>query len=63
MYDLVRAVIMSLLQWLQGVATGRGQGTDAPADRGLLGRAGSRIHDWMHKDGAGKRVQPDQDRT
>lgn len=63
MYDVVRAVIMSLLQWLQGVATGRGQGTDAPSDRGLLRRAGSRIHEWLHKDGAGERVKPDQDRA
>ena len=54
---------MSLLQWLQGVATGRGQGADAPVDRGLLRRAGSRIHEWLHKDGAGERVKPDQDRT
>lgn len=60
-YDFVRAIIMSLLQWLQGVAAGRGQGADAPSDRRLLGRAGARIHEWLHKDGAGQRVQPDQD--
>lgn len=61
MYDLLRAFFMSLLQWASGVLPRRGEGVDAPVDHGVLRRAGSRIRDWMHSDGAGQRKQPNPD--
>lgn len=61
MYDFLRALFMSLLQWSEGLFRQRGVGSDAQSDRGLLSRGGSRIREWMHAHGAGERKQSDQD--
>ncbi len=61
MYDFLRALFMSLLQWTEGLFRQRGMGVDAKHDRGLLSRGGSRIRNWLHAHGAGERKQPDQD--
>lgn len=61
MYDFLRALFMSLLQWAEGLFRQRGMGVDAQPDRGLLSRAGSRIRGWMHANGSGERKQSDQD--
>lgn len=61
MYDFLRALFMSLLQWAEGLFRQRGMGADAQSDRGLLSRGGSRIRDWMHKNRPGEREQPNPD--
>ena len=63
MYSLIRALLDSLLEWASTLAGKRGKATDAPTDHGFLRRAGDRIREWVHADGASQRSKSDQDGT
>jgi hypothetical protein len=59
--QLLKALFDAILS-KYGDLVGKSVGQDAPSDRNLLRRAGTRISDWVQSRRAGERRQPDEGR-
>lgn len=62
MNEILKALVMALLEFFAKLAAESRKAIEADRDSAVLRRAGSRIRQWMHKSRADSGVKSDQDR-